>query len=111
MKLSIVEENDNIVVISLSGRMDMDGIALVDAALTEHAIKKDAIVDMCLIEYMASFGIRKLIQLAKESRKNQKKIVLARPQKMVEGVLSLANIDTIIAVLPSVEAGKEFLKK
>lgn len=109
MKLNIAEENENFIVIELDGRMDADGVAMVDESLTAHASDKNAIIDMCRVEYMASLGIRKLLQLAKAAKLNGKKIVIANPQRLVMGVLELANIDKIVAVVPTLDDAKRFL--
>jgi anti-anti-sigma factor len=109
MKLKTAEENEKFIVVEIDGRMDAAGLAAADEVLSALVDGKNAVLDMCRVEYMASLGIRKLLQMAKAAKAADRKIVIANPQQTVKGVLELANIDSIIAVLPSVEEAKRFL--
>ncbi len=111
MKITITEENADFAVVALDGRMDIDGVAEIDAALPGLSLDgRNVILDMCRVEYMASLGIRRILQMAKGASACGKKLAIANPQSLVLGVLKTANIDSVVAVCDSPEAAKRALK-
>ena len=112
MKIAITEENADFAVVALDGRMDIDGVAEIDAALPAGLSLdgRNVILDMCRVEYMASLGIRRILQMAKGASACGKKLAIANPQSLVLGVLKTANIDSVVAVCDSPEAAKRALK-
>lgn len=111
MKFTQSETQDGVLIIELDGRMDIAGVEEIDAKLSEAAASsKSIVIDMCRVDYMASLGIRKLLQTAKAVAHNGKKLSLVSPQSLVLGVLKVANIDSIIAIMPSIDAAIRFVK-
>ncbi len=110
MNLNLIEYSDELVVLGLDGRMDANGLEMVEMPLSTMTAKKDVILDMCKVEYMASLGIRKLLQLAKDAKRNSKCFVILNPQSAVLGVLKLANLDTIIGIFTSKEDARKYIE-
>lgn len=111
MKFTEREGKGGVVIVELDGRMDVEGVEQIDAKLSEAAARgKGLVIDMCRVDYMASLGIRKLLQAAKAVSAGGKKMALVSPQSLVLGVLKVANIDSVIAIFPKVDAAIDFVK-
>lgn len=111
MNLKKYESKEGVIVIELDGRMDVAGVEAIDADLASAASSgKSLVIDMCRVDYMASLGIRKLLQTAKEVAKHDKKLSLVSPQSLVLGVMKIANIDSIISITSSIDAAIRYVK-
>lgn len=111
MKFTQRDAKEGVVIVELDGRMDVEGVEQIDAKLSElAACGKSLVIDMCRVDYMASLGIRKLLQAAKSVAAGGGKMALVSPQSLVLGVLKVANIDSIIAILPNIDEAVRFVK-
>ncbi len=100
MKLEIAELENGIVKVLLSGRLDVDGALEIDDAFrTAVGGKKNVVVDLADVTYLASLGIRTLVIGAKAASQMGGKLVVLAPQRNVEKVLRESNIDTLIPIL------------
>lgn len=100
MKLDVVDLEDGITKISLSGRLDIEGTLKVDGefnAITEE--KRNVVVDLSEVSFLASLGIRTLIIGAKATANKGGKLVLLNPQPNVEKVLRISNVDTVMPII------------
>jgi len=108
MNLEVVELENGITKVILSGRLDIEGALKIDNnfnALAEK--KKKVLVDLSGVTFIASLGIRTLITGAKATANNGGKMVLLNPQPNVEGVLRTSRVDTVIPIthdLTTIEA-------
>jgi anti-anti-sigma factor len=86
--------------ITLSGRMDIDGVKQIETTFAEMtaAPRTGIVVDMSGVPYMSSIGIRALLMNAKAVAKRGGKFVLLSPEANVRNVLSTSGIDQLIAV-------------
>ena len=99
MNLDVVELENGITKVILSGRLDIEGALKIDNnfnALAEK--KKKVLVDLSGVTFIASLGIRTLITGAKATANNGGKMVLLNPQPNVEGVLRTSRVDTVIPI-------------
>jgi anti-sigma B factor antagonist len=100
--MNISEENlqGSITKINLSGRMDIEGVAQIEANFrTMSAAPRMAIVvDMSGVPYMSSIGIRALLINAKAVRQRGGKFVLLNPDTNVKKVLVSSGIDQLITI-------------
>jgi len=99
MNLEVVELENGITKVILSGRLDIEGALKIDNnfnALAEK--KKKVLVDLSGVTFIASLGIRTLITGAKATANNGGKMVLLNPQPNVEGVLRTSRVDTVIPI-------------
>jgi len=87
------------VLIALNGRMDIQGAAAVDVRFAAvSAANKAVVVDMAGVSFMASMGLRTLILGAKSMRSKAGRMVLWRPQPMVEEVLVTSGTHTLMPI-------------
>jgi len=100
MKLDVVDLENDITKITLSGRLDIKGALDIDSEFTAVAeAKKNVVVDLSDVTFLASLGIRTLIVGAKATANNGGKLVLMNPQPNVEAVLRSSNVDTVMPII------------
>ena len=85
--------------------MDIDGALAVDESFkTLSRLRRNLIIDLGEVSFMASMGLRTLMLGARTQSELGGRLVLASPQPNVEKVLKESGIGEIIGVYPSVEA-------
>ena len=100
MKLDVADMENGITKISLSGRLDVEGALKIDNEFTEITkVKKNVLVDLSAVPFIASLGIRTLVIGAKATSNNGGKMVLLNPQPNVEQVLRTTRVDTIMPII------------
>lgn len=86
--------------VALDGRLDIEGtgeIELKFATLTA-AHKKPVIVDMSQVSFIASIGMRLLVNNAKALNNSGHKMVILKPEGLVRDALETAGIDSLIPI-------------
>jgi anti-sigma B factor antagonist len=99
MNVDIVEDDTGLTRVLLEGRMDIQGTLDVDPQFREIAkSKRNVIVDLANVTFMASLGMRTLVMTAKAIRNAGGTMVLIHPQPNVETALKTAGLDMIIPI-------------
>jgi anti-anti-sigma factor len=107
MNLNVTELENGITQIALSGRLDVEGALKIDGEFNQIAEeKKNVLVDLSGVSFIASLGIRTLITGAKATANNGGKMVLLNPQPNVERVLRTSRVDTVIPIIDDESAIK-----
>lgn len=97
-----VEDLKRVELVTVSGRIDSSNAAQFDAVLKEVASRKHNIVlDMSGVDYISSAGLRAIVALLRESKKQKGDVRLANPSARVVEVLSLAGLDSLFQVFDS----------
>ena len=107
MELSIVEEDD-IVVVTLQGDIDLEQSSRMRQILLD--ILGDAravIIDLAGVTMIDSSGVASLLEGIQEARKKGKDFILAAPGDPVMRVLNLARLDMVFQIADDVTAAKE----
>jgi anti-anti-sigma factor len=95
---------DGVVIIALSGRLDLEWVQAADvkfsAAASQHS---KVIVDLSEVTYVASLGLRTLVLSAKAVSSKGGMVVLANPQPLVREVLVTTGIDGVLPIADSVD--------
>jgi anti-anti-sigma factor len=100
MNLEIVDTEDGITNVLLSGRMDVQGALSVDKKFSAIADeKKKVVIDLSEVTFLASLGIRTLIMSCKTLANKGGDMVLLNPQPNVEKVLKTSGVDTVIQIV------------
>jgi serine/threonine-protein kinase RsbW len=111
MKMTILERDDGITHVVLSGRLDTTGTADIEdvfsAATT--ARQRPAIVDLSGIDFLASRGIGLLFANGKSLVKIGHKMVLLNPQEMVASVLETSKVDRVLPIANSLNEAIQIL--
>jgi anti-anti-sigma factor len=106
MEMLTRDLDSGILGISLVGRMDIIGTQQVDLKLTAltSTRKAQVLVDLSNVTFLASIGIRTLVNIAKAQKLRGGAVVLYKPTTQVEEVLKATGIATIIPIAHDMEA-------
>ena len=112
-ELNVIERQDGITQVALSGQLDAAGLHKVDVAFHEctAGARQPAIVDMSDVAFIASLGMGMLLSCAKSLELKGAKMVLLNPQGMVDNVLRVAGIDTAIPIAKSLEEAESLVQQ
>lgn len=104
MKLESSQMSDRLVMVSLEGRLDIDGARAVEDRFAFLTTTKDAdvVVNLTSVSFLASIGIRMLMTAARGQHGRGGKLVLAAAQPAVAKVLITAGIDQLIPMFDDV---------
>jgi len=91
--------------VSLSGRMDIEGVGSIETRFVGMTAspRMRILVDMSGVPFMSSIGIRALLMNAKAVARRGGKLVLLNPDPNVRGVLETAGIGDLIPIRSSLE--------
>lgn len=99
MPISILDLDDNVTKVVLSGRIDIAGARELEMPLAVIAGSRRAVViDLSSVDFMASLGLRGIVVSAKAIFRKSGKIVLLFPQPQVEEVIVITGIDQLIPI-------------
>ena len=100
MKLTVLENSETLTYVALEGSLDIAGSQAIETAFIAQtaARRKPVIVDLSKVTYMASFGMRLIIDAFKVLDREGKKMALLRPQPMVEKILESAGMSEIVLI-------------
>ena len=106
MEMVARDLDSGILGISLAGRMDIIGTQQIDLKLTAltSTRKAQVLVDLSNVTFLASIGIRTLVNIAKAQKLRGGAVVLYKPTNQVEEVLKATGIATIIPIAHDMEA-------
>jgi anti-anti-sigma factor len=98
----------NITVITLHGRLDIEGAQAIDQPFSFATTVQAArlIVDLSGVTFLASIGIRLLMTTARAQGLRGGKVVLAAPPPLVRKVLETAGIDQLVPLFADVETAR-----
>ena len=99
--MKIVEEElpGGITRITLDGRLDIEGAASVDLKMNLiGATRKAVLLDLQLVTFLASIGLRSLVIPARTIKSRGGRVVLFGPNEMVGRVLKTSGIDSVIPI-------------
>lgn len=91
--------DDDVTRIALRGRLDLQGAGAIQQDFAAHtgAAQRSAVVDLSEVPFLASIGMRMLLEAAKALRRSARRLVLLRPQENVKQALEVAGL---VGVLP-----------
>jgi anti-anti-sigma factor len=105
INVDIVDLDNGITNVLVSGRMDVQGALAVDKKFSTIADeKKKVVIDLSQVTFLASLGIRTLIMSCKTLASKGGDMVLLNPQPNVEKVLRTSGVDTVIQIVRDMNA-------
>jgi stage II sporulation protein AA (anti-sigma F factor antagonist) len=110
MKITISEFGDLGTKITLVGKLDIAGAATVDLPLaTAAGTRRNIVVDMAGVDFIASIGIRHLVMAAKAVARGSGKLVLLDPSPLVTDVLTTTGLDEFLPIVRSEDEARAAL--
>jgi len=102
-----INTDDQCVVVSLSGDIDLEFSGDVRKLLLENLIKtRSLIVDMDGVSLIDSSGVASLLEAFQNARKKGKDFIIAAVRDEVMRVFKLAKLETVFVLADSVEDAK-----
>ena len=87
------------------GHWDIKGAAEIDLRLSAvTGTGRPIILDLALVSFLSSMGIRSIVMSAKAVALRRAKLVLLSPDSNVEMVLTSTGIDTLVPIYHDIEA-------
>lgn len=112
MKLHVVDSDSSLTRIELTGKLDVAGEAEIGDELRSLVDSHNThfLVDMSGVTYLASLGIRLLFAAAKKLSQKEKKMVVVKPQPMVEETLETSGTVKLIPIVPDEASAFDILQ-
>jgi anti-anti-sigma factor len=100
MQITIFDFDDAIKKVTLVGKLDILGAEAIGLPLAAAAgSRRNIIVDMTRVDFIASIGIRQLVMAAKTVARGAGKLVLLAPTPMVAEVLVVSGLEEILPMV------------
>lgn len=98
-----VSDLERVTLVEVSGRVDSVTAEQLGAALVEQFDKgrRNLILDLALVDYMSSAGLRELVMAFKRAQKVTGDVRLAQPSHRVLEILEMAGLDTVFQIFPN----------
>lgn len=94
-----VREEQGVVVVDLSGDVDLDSSSKVRQTLLDYvARKRDVLVDLSAVRYIDSSGIASLVEAYQSARRGKTHFALVAVSEAAMRVLELARLDRVFAI-------------
>ena len=108
MGIKVTNLEDEIVLISLEGRLDSDAALKIDDkfVFATSTKKANVIVDLSEVSFIASMGLRTLVAGARNQANRGGKLVLLNPQEMVRKVIETTGLDPHLPIFNDIESAK-----
>lgn len=102
MQITISEFEGPVARVVLVGRLDINGADKIDLPIATLAGRRNSVViDMAGVDFLASIGIRHLVQAAKAIMRANGRLVLLKPTAMVADVLTTSGLTGILPIVQS----------
>jgi anti-anti-sigma factor len=112
VQLSIIEREDELTQIALSGRLDAVGVDKVGPRFQAATASRGrhTIIDMSEVNFIASLGLGMLLMAARSLHGCGARAVIVNPQPLVLKILETAHMPAVIPIVYSVTDAETFLK-
>ncbi len=111
MKLETEELDGGVLRVRLSGRMDIAGVDAIAVRFAALAATDDrrVIVDLSGVDFLASIGVRAILQNARAHRMRRGAMVLLSPPPLIEEILQAAGVANVVPIAPDLDAARAAL--
>jgi anti-sigma B factor antagonist len=111
MRLETDEPDGGILKVTLSGRMDIAGVDAIAVPFAAVAAtdNRRVILDLTGVDFLASIGIRAILQNARAHKMRGGGMVLLAPPPLVDEVLRAAGVSNVVPIVSDLEAARAAL--
>lgn len=108
MKMTVEEVESKITLITLDGRLDLEGTQKIDQqfAYATSIRPMQLAVSLSAVPFMASIGLRTLLTAARAQAGRGGKMVLVGPNPLVRSILETAGVDRIVPIFDDLESAR-----
>ncbi len=102
-----VNKIENVTILSIKGRADISNAPKLESACKKILGKneKDIIIDGTQLEFISSAGLRVLLKLAKEVKKNAGRLAVAHVNDLVRNILEISGFIELFPIYDNVING------
>jgi anti-anti-sigma factor len=99
-QLKVIEASDALTHLAVSGRLDVAGVNAVELQFTTQATarRKNTLVDLSELEFIASLGMGMLVGTAKALHAHNLRLVIVAPRQLVERALRASSLDEVMPI-------------
>lgn len=99
MTFTTIEASDDLTMLALEGSLDLEGSQEIEAGFLKviGEGQKPVVVDFSKVDFLASFGMRLLIEAYKILDRGNHRLVLLNPQPSVAKVFQAAGLTSLMA--------------
>ena len=107
----VIRERDDIAHACLIGRFDANGVDQIEEQFSHLVVNRGlpTVVDMSAVTFLSSLGIGFLFANTKKLKKAGCKLVLLKPEKMVESVLRTSKMDKVMPIVSTLDEALHLL--
>jgi anti-anti-sigma factor len=109
MEMTYSELEDQGILIALHGRLDTPGVGAIETRFAAAASRKNALVDLSEVTFLASMGIRMLLTAARGLKLSGHRLVLFGAPTLVGEVLENSGLNQILPVAPDEATARQIL--
>jgi anti-anti-sigma factor len=111
MKLETEELDGGVLKVSLLGRMDIAGVESIAMPFAALAAADDrrVVVDLAGVDFLASIGVRAILQNARAHQMRGGAMVILAPPPHIEEVLQIAGVPNVVPVVRDLGAARAAL--
>ena len=108
MKLETEQLEGGILKVSLAGRMDIAGTDIISLPLAALAATdgRRVILDLSRVDFLASIGVRAILQNARAHQMRGGALVLLGPPPLIEEVLRTAGVPNVVPIVMDLQAAR-----
>ena len=112
MEMKVVREGEDLTYVALVGRMDVGGVEQIETRFVAYITSrsKPVIVDISQVPFMASIGMRVILRVVKALKPIGAKLVVLKPQPLVEEALRIACLDQVFGIAHDEQKALELLR-
>ena len=112
MEITILERDDDITHVVLTGRLDTTAAEELSQRLSAETVgrKQPAIIELSDIDFLASMGIGLLLATNKKLLKDGHKLVVLNPRDMVDAILKASKVDKILSIVHDLDKAVQILQ-
>jgi anti-anti-sigma factor len=112
VEISIIQNDDTLTHVALSGRLDAVGVQQVGIRFQGLTASrgKPTIIDLTHVDFIASLGLGMLLTCARSLHGRGARTVIVNPQPLVKKALETAHMDSVIPVVHSVQEAEAVLR-
>jgi len=100
MEMTLSELDNKAVRIALHGRLDTPGVDTIETRFAAAAARKNALIDLSDVTFLASMGIRMLLSAARALKLSGHKLILFGAPSLVGETLEHAGLSQIVPIAP-----------
>ena len=95
---------ENVTILSIKGRADVSNASKLESACKKilELQEKDIIIDGTQLEFISSAGLRVLLKLAKEVKKNAGRLAVAHVNDLVRNIFEISGFVEIFPIYDNV---------